>query len=368
MKSKRPDTPIERRRIWLHRYAVVVVLWVVLLIFVGGQVKSTESGLSVPDWPNTYGHFMFTFPYAQWVGGIFWEHSHRLIASVAGLLTVILTVWTWIVEKRTWVRRLAVAATAAVVVQGVLGGLTVVFLLPAWLSSTHGTLAQIYFCIVVAIAVVTSRYWNSDVVKRPDMNGFGLRNVVLATTAVIFVQLILGAIMRHSEAGLAVPDVPLMFGSWSLPLSDSTLVEANRKLWAMDLPQVTRWQMISHLLHRGWALVVTGMVLWTSISVLRRFRSDAKFSRPAIALLVLLLVQVTLGILTVLSEKHFIVTSSHVMVGAVTLATSFMLTLRVRHRLHASNDDGPEAIDVDRIPPVDEAERDRYRNEVAEEA
>src|SRR5206468_12891792 len=110
---------------WLHRFAVVLAGATFLLICAGGMVTSTDSGLSVPDWPTTYGQNMFTFPYSKWVGGIFYEHSHRLIASSVGFLTIGLTVWLVIGDRRRWLKWLGVFALLAVIAQGVLGGLTV---------------------------------------------------------------------------------------------------------------------------------------------------------------------------------------------------------------------------------------------------
>jgi cytochrome c oxidase assembly protein subunit 15 len=328
------------RNIWLHRYAMVVVVAIVSLIFFGGQVKSTGSGLSVPDWPNTYGHFMFAFPWEKMVGGIFWEHSHRMIASVTGLLTFALTIWVYRADDRRWVKRLALAASAAVLVQGVLGGLTVLFMLPAWISSSHGTLAQIYFCTVVALALVTSPKWVDGFPKEPDSASLPLRNIALATTMIIFAQLVIGAIMRHSEAGLAIPDFPTMFGSWVPPLSDERLAMANKELWQMDLlwkmgnTEITRWQMLSHLLHRLGGLAVTVMVIWTAVKVFRHQVQNREFRNTARLLVALVVVQVTLGILTILTEKQFTITTLHVVTGALTLATSLVLTIRVRHGLY----------------------------------
>src|SRR5829696_5015330 len=145
--------------IWLHRYAKLVAASTLLLIGAGGMVTSTGSGLSVPDWPNTYGWFMFSFPMDKWVGGIFYEHSHRLIASTVGLLTVILAIWTWRAESRTWVRWLGVSALVAVIVQGLLGGLTVLLLLPAPVSIGHAGLAQLFFCITLTLATAASPWW-----------------------------------------------------------------------------------------------------------------------------------------------------------------------------------------------------------------
>ena len=143
----------------LHRFAALVAAATAVLIYAGGLVTSTGSGLSVPDWPNTYGWFMFSFPLDKMVGGIWYEHSHRLIASVVGFLILVLAIWLWRAEPRAWVRRLGYAALFAVITQGVLGGITVLWFLPDPISIAHAGLAQLVFCLTLAIALVTSPGW-----------------------------------------------------------------------------------------------------------------------------------------------------------------------------------------------------------------
>src|SRR5882724_10992471 len=144
---------------WLHRFACLLVFATFLLICAGATVTSHRAGLAVPDWPTTYGHFMFSFPIAKWVGSIRYEHVHRLIASVVGMLTIILTFWLVRKETRRWVRRLGIAALGVVIAQGVLGGLTVKLMLPPPISIAHASLAEAFLCITVALALVTSESW-----------------------------------------------------------------------------------------------------------------------------------------------------------------------------------------------------------------
>src|SRR6185295_8561760 len=172
------------------------------------------------DWPTSYGWNMFTFPPSKWVGGILYEHGHRLIASTVGFLTIVLAVWLWRADPRRWMKGLGLAALGAVILQGVLGGLTVLFFLPASVSTAHAALAEIFFCLVVSIALFTSPRWieGYDLVAedsspaRPEHADRRLRTVATATTATIYIQILLGATMRHTDAGLAIPDFPLMFG------------------------------------------------------------------------------------------------------------------------------------------------------------
>ncbi|MBI3194828.1 MAG: COX15/CtaA family protein, partial [Ignavibacteriae bacterium] len=166
----------------LNRFAIVVACSTFLLIIAGGYVTSTQSGLSVPDWPNTYGHFMFAFPLDQMVGGIFYEHSHRMIASVVGFLTSILAFWLWKKDDRKWIRVLGFVALASVITQGILGGLTVIFLLPTTVSVLHATLAQSFFALVTSIALFTSKWWRDEQPKLRDQSN-NLTRLIIYTTA-----------------------------------------------------------------------------------------------------------------------------------------------------------------------------------------
>jgi len=298
--------------IWLHRYAKLVAASTVLLIAAGGMVTSTGSGLSVPDWPNTYGWFMFSFPMDKWVGGILYEHSHRLIASTVGFLTVILTIWTWRVEPRAWVRRLGFAALGAVILQGLLGGLTVLLLLPAPVSIGHAGLAQLFFCITLALALVTSPSWQAP--QAAPVDDPALRRVAIVTTLLIYGQVLLGATMRHTGAGLAIPTFPMAFGH--------------------VLPPVWTPGIAIHFAHRVGALLVIAAIFATAVHVRRHHRDRRDLTRPAILLVLLVCSQATLGALVVLSGLHPVVNTAHVVNGALVLGTALVLTLRA-HRIAA---------------------------------
>jgi cytochrome c oxidase assembly protein subunit 15 len=282
----------------LHAFAVVVAAATLLLVFAGGLVTSTESGLSVPDWPTTYGQNMFTFPVSKWVGGIRYEHVHRLIASGVGLLTVVLALWLGRREPRRWVRRLGYLALAAVVCQGILGGLTVLLLLPTAVSVAHACLAQTFFCIVVTIAVVTSPRWApSAATLREALAASPLGRVSAATAAAVFVQLLVGAIMRHTKAGLAIPDFPLALGR--------------------VVPPLTSFPVAIHFVHRLGALAVAALVGVCAALSMRSPRAGLRRTGAALALLVLL--QIGLGAATVLTRKNVPITTAHVAAGALLL-------------------------------------------------
>jgi len=291
--------------LWLHRYAKLVAASTVLLIAAGGMVTSTGSGLSVPDWPNSYGYFMFSFPLDKMVGGIFYEHGHRMIASTVGFLTIILAAWTWRVEPRRWVRWLAVAALGAVILQGLLGGLTVLFFLPAPISIGHAGLAQLFFCITLSLALFTSPGWRAAAEPVDDAV---LRRVALTTTTMIYCQILLGATMRHVGAGLAIPDFPLSFGhllppQWSGPIA-------------------------LHFAHRAGALLVTTAIVATSAHVWYHHGQRRELVRPATLLVLFVAVQITLGAFVVWSGLQPVVNTAHVVNGALVLGTSIVLTLR----------------------------------------
>jgi cytochrome c oxidase assembly protein subunit 15 len=289
----------------LHRFAQLVAACTVILVLAGSFVTSTGSGLSVPDWPTTYGWNMFTFPPSKWVGGIFYEHGHRLIASTVGFLTIVLAAWLWKVEPRRWLRYLGVAALSAVILQGLLGGLTVLFFLPAAISTAHAGLAEIFFCITVAIALFTSPVWIRGEGRVDDPT---LRTIATTTTALVFAQILVGATMRHTEAGLAIPDFPLMFGHL--------------------VPDHWSTKIAVHFAHRVGALLVTLAILATAGHVWYRHRRQPRLTGPAGALVLLVCVQFTLGALNVVSGLDEVINSVHVVGGALVLAASVVLTLR----------------------------------------
>jgi heme a synthase len=291
--------------IWHHRFAAFVAACTVVLIAAGGMVTSTGSGLSVPDWPNTYGHFMFLFPLDRMVGGIFYEHSHRMIASTVGFLTIILMVWTFFVEPRRWVRWLSATALGAVILQGLLGGLTVLLLLPAPVSIGHAGLAQIFFCLTVTIAIVTSPRWKTAIDPVDDRV---LRTVAATTTALIYCQIILGATMRHIGAGMAIPDFPFSFGHVTPPFWNAGIAV--------------------HFAHRLGATIVSVAILATAGHVWFHHGRRRELTRPATALVLLVLVQVTLGAFVIWSGLQPFINTAHVVNGALVLATSLTLTLR----------------------------------------
>jgi cytochrome c oxidase assembly protein subunit 15 len=291
--------------IWLHRYIKLVVVCTVLLIAAGGMVTSTDSGLAVPDWPNTYGWFMFSFPYEKWVGGILYEHGHRLIASTVGFLTIILAVWTWMAEPRQWVRRLGLTALGAVILQGLLGGITVLLLLPAPVSIGHAGLAQLFFCITVSLALFTSNGWRT---ARNPVDDPMLRRVALVTTIAVYCQILLGATMRHTEAGMAIPDFPWAFGRVIPPVWSAGVAIA--------------------FAHRLGALIVTLAILATAGHVWYHHGSRRELTRPATLLILFVSTQIALGAFVIWSGLQPVINTAHVVNGALVLATSLVLTLR----------------------------------------
>ena len=305
----------------LPLFAALVAASTAALIFAGGLVTSTGSGLAVPDWPNTYGWFMWTFPLSKMVGGIFYEHLHRLVASTVGFLIVVLAIWLYKAEPRLWVRCLGYLALAAVITQGILGGITVLWYLPDAISIAHASLAQIVFCLTTTIALVTSRGWQrgytgSRLPAADSRSDVTLERIAILTTIAIYVQIVIGATMRHTGAGLAIPDFPLAFGH--------------------IIP--THWdgKIAIHFAHRAGAAAVTLLIAATSGHVFYHHRRSRELVRPAVLLLLLVALQITLGALTVLSQKQFIINSLHVVNGALVLVTSLVLTLRA-HRARFGN-------------------------------
>jgi len=290
----------------LHRFAVFLACAVVLLIAAGGLVKSKEAGLSVPDWPTSYGGFN---PPRWWqIDTVRAEHGHRLIAGTVGLLTLALALWTQRAESRRWVRRLAWTAFAAVVAQALLGGLTVRLFLPPAVSIAHAALAQAFLCLVVAVAVVTSGRWRGE--ETSSKGDDRLRRLATCTAALVYVQILVGAVLRHSGAGLAIPTFPDVFGGLVPPH------------WSFGIGV--------HYLHRVGALLVALAVATTAARVLTRHRGQRALVAPALGALVALATQITLGAAVVLTQKAVLPNTLHVATGAVLLGTCLVLALEAR--------------------------------------
>ena len=291
----------------LRRFAKLTAFATLFLIFAGAMVTSTDSGLAVPDWPLSYGMLM-----PPMVGGIFYEHGHRMIATAVGFLTLVQALWLHYREPKKFVRVLGWIALAAVIVQGILGGLTVRFLLPTAISVSHASLAELFFCMNVSIAFFTSRFFTSIQDRnQPDEH----RTLATCLWAAVFIQIVIGALMRHLNAGFLVPDFPKSFGKWIPPI-DSLGIATN-------------------FAHRAWGITIAILVVALAPLFLRRGGALAKFYS---ALLVLMLSQIVLAAASIFMvpshpnleparTNHAIVTSLHVMNGAAIFAITLLVAL-----------------------------------------
>jgi cytochrome c oxidase assembly protein subunit 15 len=281
-----------------HRFAVFTACVTFLLIIAGALVTSNDAGLSVPDWPTSFGS-LYKIPHL--VGGVRFEHTHRMIAQFVGFLTIILAIWTWRADHRPWMKCLGVTALGLVIAQGILGGLTVLFYLPPPISSAHAALAQTFFCVAVLIAIFTGRRWVEE--AQPvefDKRRPSLFTLALLSIFVLYVQLILGALFRHH--GL----------SW--------------------------WP---HVVNSGTVALVLS---WTAVRALSQYSRIDAVRRSAITMLSLLITQLGLGFVAFVTRVAWghdavqpelpmvISTVAHVAVGALLLATTVVLAVELwRH-------------------------------------
>src|SRR5688500_5850371 len=245
----------------LNRYAILVACATFFLIIAGALVKSNDAGLATPDWPLSNGQ---VFP--KMVGNLFWEHGHRMVATTVGMLTIVLTIYILRKEKRSWVRKLGVFALVGVIVQGLLGGLTVKLMLPLAVSSAHATLAQLFFCTTVALAVFTSRSWFETNLSIDEKGTLPVRYVCAAAAATILIQLVLGATLRHSA-------------TWDKHLPTELLVA-----------------------HIGGAIAVAVILASASFMILRRHPDVTFLTRPATIALALVGLQLLLGVAAYLTR------------------------------------------------------------------
>jgi heme a synthase len=295
---------------WRHGTAVFIACTALLVIVAGALVTSEDAGLSVPDWPASYGHYLKLPP---WVGGIVYEHSHRMIAFFTGLCTTVIAFWTLFADRRRWMKALGFAALGTIIVQGILGGLTVRHFLPPAVSTAHATVAQTFFCIAIAIAVFTGRKWVEEF-PQPlrDEHRPSLFVLSLLSVFILYVQLILGGMFRHH----------------GMP-------------W---------WPHVSN------AAVVALVLTWTAIRAIGQFSEIDAIRRPAVALLFLVVIQLCLGFAAFLTrvvwgvdapQPQFwmvVSTVAHVAVGALLLATMVVMTLQVwRHLPSPQKQELPQA-------------------------
>jgi cytochrome c oxidase assembly protein subunit 15 len=288
-------TPYNRAH---HRFAVFVAGVTLLLLIAGALVTSNDAGLSVPDWPTSFGS-IYKIP--RMVGGVRFEHTHRMVAEFVGFLTIILAIWTWRADKRAWMKKLGLAALGTVIAQGILGGITVLYYLPAPVSSAHAAVAQTFFCIAVLIALFTGPQW---VEEQPhaiaDNHRPNLTTLTWLSVAILYVQLILGAMFRHHGM------------SWA-----------------------------PHVINAALVAFILG---WTAIRAIARYSHVDAIRRPAITMLALLIVQLCLGFAAFLTRVAWgrdaaqpelpmvVSTVAHVAVGALLLATALVLAVQVwRH-------------------------------------
>lgn len=286
-----------------HRFAVLTAVATWFLLIAGALVTSTGSGLSVPDWPKSYGQWM-----PPMVGGVFFEHGHRMVAGTVALLTFVLLVLLARVELRRWVRVLAYTAFGMVLLQATLGGLTVLLRLPPAVSVSHAILGQAFFCVVSLLACVTSAHWE----KRPPgyrPSDYGLFIFSLLLSVGFLVQLFLGASVRHLHAGLSIPDFPSVYGGF--------------------LPPVWTPEIAFHFAHRMGAYSLTILVIVFVCRLLTREKSDKIRVFLAVSWIGLLCVQIFLGALTIWLQRPPAITAAHLAVGALCLLVSVLLSFRI---------------------------------------
>ncbi|MEP6936800.1 MAG: COX15/CtaA family protein [Chthoniobacterales bacterium] len=330
---------------WLSRFAWFTVAATLLLICSGGMVTSKGVGLAVPDWPTTFGYNMFLFPVSKWIGGILFEHVHRLIASTVGLLTIILTWSLWRMERRSWVRNLGFAALAAVVVQGVLGGLRVT-LLKDQIGIFHACVAQAFLGMLVLIALATTQAWR----RLPSLSG-GSRLAALAilATALIYGQLALGATMRHQHRDLAILDFPTAYGNWIPDTSAAALAGINASRDARALSDVTAFHIWLQMAHRFVAVMISAAVILFWIRVRSDGAAPTALRHLSTAWLFLLLGQVILGAWTIWSNKAADIATAHVAVGAIMLSVGVSASAICRRSGSPADEKIQEATPISRV-------------------
>lgn len=283
----------------LHKFALFVACCTLFLVLAGASVTSTESSLSVPDWPLSYGQIL-----PEMKGGVLFETGHRLIAKTVGLLVIILAIWIQRVDERAWMRKLGWAALGVVCVQGLLGGLTVLYLLPKPVSISHACLAQLFLSLTFSIALFTSPSWREGAVMVTDSGTPSFGTMAWLTPLLVLVQIALGAGFRH--------------------------------------------HVINVLPHIGGAVLIGGFLMYAASAVMTQFSEHKALYRSALALLTVTTFQIFLGIAAYVSRMATVgsqtpplstiwLTVIHVAVGGLTMATSVILAIQIRRNVTPSS-------------------------------
>jgi len=316
---------MDSSKVWLRRLSKFSVMATLFLIFVGALVKSFEAGLSVPDWPTTYGYQMFAFPLADMVGGIFYEHGHRMLATVVGAITMLMAIWLGFKESRKSIKILGYTALALVIIQGLLGGLTVLFYLPTIISLLHGVTAQTFLLVLILIAFSLSKEFTNHSVEK-DKN----RKYIFYLLSVVFIQLIIGAWMRHTNSGLAIFDFPQTAGVWFPMFNNEMLSVINDWRFDVDLPNVTLFQVVIHFVHRCSGYIIVGLAGLLGFKFLKEKTIYSKrIINNVYLILTLVLLQIIFGAFTIWTLKGPYITSIHVFNGAAVMGATFLLLLRM---------------------------------------
>lgn len=282
---------------WLHRYSILLAVCTFFLVIAGASVTSNNAGLAVPDWPLSFGRLM-----PEMKGGVFFEHGHRMVATLVGILTIGLVIFLWKADERRWLRWLGLGGLLLVILQGVLGGITVLHGLPKSISILHACMAQLYFSLTVCVALFTSHSWQREPPAIQDMGWPPIRGLTLVVSLSVLAQLALGAAYRHMALGL----MPHIMG----------------------------------------ALVVTALVLWLVLIVLTQHRANAALVKAAKRLLIVTLHQVPIGVLayflriSIKGGSRFVplavyTTVIHVAVGALLMAASVVVAIQVWRSVRA---------------------------------
>lgn len=313
---------------------MATALSTLFLVCIGGMVTSKGVGMSVPDWPNSYGYNMFLLPWDKWSqGGVFWEHSHRLKGAFVGLLTMALAAALWFAKVPNSLRRLGLIAFFGVVLQGILGGFRVVFDKHGWgaeFGVIHAALAQVFFSLVCVIALLTSRRWAkwTDQPEQPSTAGIGLRTWAPALTVLIFVQLLIGATMRHQHAGLAIPDFPLAYGSLWPDTSPAAVAGYNQARVSMiSYNDITAGQIVLQMVHRIVAYSIAALIVLCWWKTRKAQPIGSPLRGQANLWFGLILVQVALGATTIWTKKAADVATAHMAVGALCLMTGVLFSV-----------------------------------------